>query len=72
MEHLSGTKDSICVTDRYVKIWEIVISCFEWKCELLGSKTLGTNILELQFVLCWQTMINLLYCINLDLNNLSK
>ena len=57
MEHLSGTKDSICVTDRYVKIWEIVISCFEWKCELLGSKTLGTNILELQFVLCWQTMI---------------
>ena len=26
-----------------------------WK--LLGSKTLGTNVLELQFVLCWQTMI---------------
>ena len=24
---------------------------------LLGSKTLGTNVLELQFVLCWQTMI---------------
>ena len=24
---------------------------------LLGSKTLGTNILELHFVLCWQTMI---------------
>ena len=24
---------------------------------LLGSKTLGTNILELQYVLCWQTMI---------------
>ena len=24
---------------------------------VLGSKTLGTNALELQFVLCWQTMI---------------
>ena len=24
---------------------------------LLGSKTLGTNVLELQFVLCWKTMI---------------
>ena len=24
---------------------------------LLGFKTLGTNVLELQFVLCWQTMI---------------
>ena len=24
---------------------------------LLGSKTLETNVLELQFVLCWQTMI---------------
>ena len=24
---------------------------------LLGSKKLGTNVLELQFVLCWQTMI---------------
>ena len=24
---------------------------------MLGSKTLGTNVLELQFVLCWQTMI---------------
>ena len=23
----------------------------------LGSKTLGTNVLELQFVLYWQTMI---------------
>ena len=23
----------------------------------LQSKTLGTNVLELQFVLCWQTMI---------------
>ena len=23
---------------------------------LLGSKTLGTNVLEIQFVLCWQTM----------------
>ena len=23
---------------------------------LLGSKTLGTNVLELQFVICWQTM----------------
>ena len=26
-------------------------------CYVLGSKTLGTNVLELQFVLCWQTMI---------------
>ena len=25
--------------------------------KVLGSKTLGTNVLELQFVLCWQTMI---------------
>ena len=24
---------------------------------LLGSKTLGTNVLEIQYVLCWQTMI---------------
>ena len=24
---------------------------------MLGFKTLGTNVLELQFVLCWQTMI---------------
>ena len=24
---------------------------------MLGSKTIGTNVLELQFVLCWQTMI---------------
>ena len=24
---------------------------------LLGSKTLGTNVLELQFVICWQIMI---------------
>ena len=24
---------------------------------LLGSKTLGTNVLELQFVLYWQTII---------------
>ena len=24
---------------------------------MLGSKTLGTNVLELQFVLCWQAMI---------------
>ena len=26
---------------------------------LLGSKTLGTNVLKLQFVLCWQTMIKI-------------
>ena len=25
--------------------------------KLLGSKTLGTYVLELQFVICWQTMI---------------
>ena len=24
---------------------------------VLGSKKLGTNVLEFQFVLCWQTMI---------------
>ena len=30
---------------------------------LLGSKTLGTNVLELQFVLCWQTMIKTIYLI---------
>ena len=27
---------------------------------MLGSKTLGTNVLELQFVLCWKTMIKTL------------
>ena len=27
---------------------------------MLGSKTLGTNVLKLQFVLCWQTMIKIL------------
>ena len=27
------------------------------KSDMLDSKILGTNILELQFVLCWQTMI---------------
>ena len=27
---------------------------------LLGFKILGTNVLELQFVLCWQTMIKTL------------
>ena len=34
--------------------------CFVTNCQngnLLGSKNLGTNILELKFVLCWQTMI---------------
>ena len=25
--------------------------------KLLGSKILGTNVLKLQFVMCWQTMI---------------
>ena len=27
---------------------------------MLSSKILGTNVLELQFVLCWQTMIKAL------------
>ena len=27
---------------------------------MLSSKILGTNVLELQFVLCWQTMIKTL------------
>ena len=27
---------------------------------MLGSKILGTNLFELQFVLCWQTMIKIL------------
>ena len=34
-------------------IREMIIS----EINLLGSETLGTNVLELQFVLCWQTMI---------------
>ena len=34
-------------------IREMIIS----EINLLGSKTLGTNVLELQFVLCWQIMI---------------
>ena len=33
---------------------------------MLGSKTLGTNVLELQFVICWQTMIKT-YSLGLDL-----
>ena len=33
---------------------------------MLGSKTLGTNILKLQFVLYWQTMIKT-YSLGLDL-----
>ena len=53
--------------DRLNCIWAIcnfehfmVVMCFVTDCQrgrLLGSKTLGTNVLELQFVLCWQTMI---------------
>ena len=38
----------------------MVVTCFVTDCQrgrLLGSKTLGTNVLELQFILCWQTMI---------------
>ena len=34
--------------------------CYVTDCQkgsLLGSKTLRTNVLELQFVICWQTMI---------------
>ena len=27
------------------------------ECKLLAFKTLGTNVLEFQCVLCWQTMI---------------
>ena len=41
----------------------MVVRC-NWT--LLGSKTLGTNVLELQFVLCWQTMIKTL-SLGLDL-----
>ena len=36
------------------------VMCSVTNCQrrrLLGSKTLGTNVLELQFVLCWKTMI---------------
>ena len=36
------------------------------KGRLLGSMILGTNVLELQFVLCWQTMIKTL-SLGLDL-----
>ena len=38
----------------------MVVMCFVTDCQrgrLLGSMTLGTNVLKLQFVLCWQTMI---------------
>ena len=27
---------------------------------MLGSKTLGANVLKLQYVICWQTMIKTL------------
>ena len=36
------------------------VMCFVTDCQrgrLLGSKKLGINVLELQFVFCWQTMI---------------
>ena len=33
------------------------MSVYPHDCDVLGSKKLGTNVLELQFVLCWQTMI---------------
>ena len=39
------------------------VMCFVMDCQrgsLLGSNTLGTNVLELQFVICWQTMIKTL------------
>ena len=38
---------------------------------MLGSKILGTNVLELQFVLCWQTMIKTL-SLNHDQNIKSR
>ena len=40
----------------------VFVMCFVTDCQrgsLLGSKTLGTNVLELQFVICWQTMIKI-------------
>ena len=39
------------------------VMCFVTDCQmgrLLGSNTLETNVLELQFVLCWQTMVKTL------------
>ena len=31
----------------------------KWNRHLLGSKTLETNVLEFQFVICWQTIIKI-------------
>ena len=43
------TQTILLVRQHLKLIWFLTI--------LLGSKTLGTNVLELHFVLCWQTMI---------------
>ena len=37
-----------------------ILEAFYHLLNMLGSKILGTNVLELQFVLCWQTMIKTL------------
>ena len=37
--------------------WFILQFISNVELQLLGSKTLGTNVLELQFVICWQTTI---------------
>ena len=37
-----------------------ILEAFYHPLNMLGSKILGTNVLELQFVLCWQTMIKTL------------
>ena len=35
----------------------IISSNINFNEKVLGSKTLGTNVLEFQFVICWQTII---------------
>ena len=48
---------AVCNFEHFIFVF---VMCFVTDCQkggLLGSKTLGTNVLELHFVLFWQTMI---------------
>ena len=67
MQENSTTKHSVATdTYRFTKFHTHLVKMSEISyalkltilgCYVLGSKTLAINVLELQFVLCWQTMI---------------
>ena len=48
----------ICYSHVTPLIWVTFLSILLFS--VLGSKILGTNVLEFQFVMCWQTMIKTL------------